>query len=110
MDAVSNVLAVTDQDFEQVVEAGAGLAVVDFGADWCSACRAMAPVVEDLARDLAGSVMVATLDVDANPATAARFGVRSIPAFLFFRDGELVTRKVGIVPRADIEATLAQIA
>lgn len=104
MDAVSNVLAVTDQDFEQVVKAGAGLAVVDFGADWCSACRAMAPVVEDLARDLAGSVMVATLDVDAHPATAARFGVRSI------RDGELVTRKVGIVPRADIEKTLAQIA
>ena len=108
MEAVSNVLAVTDQDFETVVERGTGLAVVNLDADWCSTCRPMAHVVEQLARDLAGSVTVATLDVDANPATAARFGVRSIPAFSSFRNGELVERMVGIVPRADIEAALAR--
>ncbi|HKJ02126.1 MAG TPA: thioredoxin domain-containing protein [Longimicrobiales bacterium] len=110
MEAISDILAVTDQNFESVVEGSPGLAVVEFGADWCSICRAMAAVVEELARDLAGTALVATLDVDANPVTAARFGVRSLPTFLFFKDGTLAERMVGFVPRAALEATLAQLA
>ncbi|MEQ9398905.1 MAG: heavy metal translocating P-type ATPase [Longimicrobiales bacterium] len=103
VDEASAVRPVTDQDFRDVVERSTGLAVVDFGAEWCAACRAMMPTVEQLAADHADSLLVATLDVDANPATATRFTVRSLPTFLFFRDGRLVDRLVGMTSRAALE-------
>lgn len=109
METVTHVLDLTDQDFDEVVGKSAGLAMVDFTAGWCSACRAAWPTVEAMATDLAGSVLVAAVDVDANPATAARFGVRSLPTFLFFKDGEPAGKIVGLVPRSALEAMLAQL-
>ena len=98
--------AVTDADFGSVVEQQQGLTVVDFWATWCGPCRMIAPILEQLVDEYAGKVTVAKLDVDANPKAAARFGVRSIPTLLFFKDGKLVDQVIGAVPKSVIEAKL----
>ena len=103
-----NVLNVTDESFAGEVEGSAGLAVVDFWAEWCGPCRMVGPIVEQLASDYAGKVKVAKLDVDANQRTAARFNVRSIPSILFFKDGQLVDTIVGAVPRPVLERKLQE--
>ena len=97
-----NVVTVGDADFGAEIEQHAGLAVVDFWATWCGPCRLIAPVVEQLAGDYAGRVKVAKLDTDANPRTMTRFGIRSIPTLLFFRDGQVVDRVVGAVPKGQL--------
>ena len=102
------VIAVTDESFEQDVVRAEGLVMVDFWAAWCGPCRMIAPVVEQLARDYAGRVTVAKLDVDSNPEAVTRFGVRSLPSILFFRDGVVVDQVVGAVPRATLEQRLQQ--
>ena len=102
------VMAVTDESFEQDVVRADGLVMVDFWAAWCGPCRMIAPVVEQLARDYAGRVTVAKLDVDSNPEVVTRFGVRSIPSILFFNDGAVIDQVVGAVPRATLEQRLQQ--
>ena len=96
----AHAVPVTDADFAQEIEQHAGVAVVDFWATWCGPCRMIAPVVDQLAAEYAGRVKVAKLDTDANPRTMTRFGVRSIPTLLFFRDGKVVDTVVGAVPKA----------
>ena len=102
------VLEVTDQSFASDVEGASGLAVVDFWAEWCGPCRMVGPVVEQLAADYAGRVTVAKVDVDANQQTAARFGIRSIPSILFFKDGKVVDTVVGAVPRPVLERKMQE--
>ncbi len=97
---------VTDADFGTEVEQKQGLTVVDFWATWCGPCRMIAPILEQLVDEYAGKVTVAKLDVDANPRAAARFGVRSIPTLLFFKDGKLVDQVIGAVPKSIIEQKL----
>ncbi|HEX8275123.1 MAG TPA: thioredoxin [Longimicrobiaceae bacterium] len=106
MGAGGSTVALDDASWEREIEAGAGLAMVDFGAEWCGPCRVVAPIVEKLADDYRGRVKVATLDVDANPRTAARYNVRSLPSVLFFKDGKLVDTVVGAVPRPVLEKKL----
>ena len=84
------------------------MAVVDFWAEWCGPCRVIAPSVSQLADEFAGRVRVGKLDVDANASTSMRFGVRSIPSILFFKDGELVDTVVGAVPRPHLEEKIQQ--
>jgi len=96
------VLEVTDATFEATV-AGPGVVVVDCWAVWCGPCRMVAPVIEELAKDYAGKVTFAKLDVDKNPATARRYGIQSIPTLLFFKDGKLVEQKIGAMPKAMLE-------
>lgn len=97
---------VTDGDFDTSV-LGADLpAMVDFWAAWCGPCRMIAPVVKQLAAEFAGRVLVAKLDVDANPHTAQRYGAMSIPTILFFKNGREVERVVGAQPEGVLRAHL----
>jgi thioredoxin 1 len=95
-----NLVTVTDDTFSESVEQTSGLVIVDFWAVWCGPCRLIAPIMEQLADEYAGKgVTVGKLDVDHNPSSAARFGVRSIPSILFFKDGKHVDTVVGAVPK-----------
>ncbi|HEX7023872.1 MAG TPA: thioredoxin, partial [Gemmatimonadales bacterium] len=85
-----NISHVSDDTFAAEIEQGKGLVVVDFWAEWCGPCRAIAPILEQLAASHSGKLRVAKLDVDQNQRTTMRFNVRSIPALLFFKDGKHV--------------------
>ncbi|MFQ5803264.1 MAG: thioredoxin [Candidatus Methylomirabilales bacterium] len=104
--ATENVVQVTDADFKQRVVDGEGLTIVDFWAEWCAPCRMIAPILEQLAQEYAGKVTIAKLNVDENPQTAARLGIRSIPTLLFFRGGERVDQVIGAVPRGVIQSKI----
>ncbi len=85
----------TDQNFESEVLSSNQLTVVDLWAEWCGPCKLMNPVVEELAKDYAGRVVIGKLDVDENPEVPTKYNVRGIPTFLFFKNGALVDRLVG---------------
>lgn len=96
----------TDAEFAQLVAAHPRL-LVDFWAAWCGPCRTVAPILDDISRSRS-DVVVAKLDVDANPATASRFSVSSIPTMIFFRDGREVGREIGALPRPRIESAITR--
>ncbi len=102
-------LEVTDSDFEQVVLRARTPAVVDCWAAWCGPCGMLAPTIEALAREFAGRALVAKLDVDANPLTARRYGVQSIPTLLYFLNGQEVDRVVGAQPIEVLRQRLARL-
>lgn len=104
-----NVLTITDDTFNDEVESSDELTMVDFWATWCGPCRMVAPVVEELASEYGEKgLRVGKVDVDENPGTAARFGVRSIPTILFFKGGEVVDRVVGAMPKGAFEQKIEQ--
>ena len=105
---MSNAVAVSDTDFEKEIEQHHGLAVVDFWAAWCAPCRMIAPILDQLATEYGPKAKVAKLDVDTNQRTASRFGVRSIPTVLFFKDGKLVDQVIGAVPKAQLDLKFKQ--
>ncbi len=103
------ILEVTDSNFVSEIEQGDGLQMVDFWAEWCGPCRMVAPIVEELADEFQDQgLRVGKLDVDSNPSTTARFRVTSIPSILFFKNGELVERVVGAVPRPHLEEKIKE--
>jgi thioredoxin 1 len=105
---MSNVIAVTDADFEAQVEKQDGLTIVDFWATWCGPCRMIAPILDQLATEYSGKLRVVKLDVDANIKTGSRFNVRSIPTLLFFKGGKVVDQIIGAVPKNHIESKVQQ--
>ncbi len=93
----------TDQNFESDVLGSDKPVLVDFWAVWCGPCRALAPVVEELAGEKTDSLKVFKLNVDENPQVPAKYGVRSIPTVILFKDGQVVDQVVGAVPKSDLE-------
>src|SRR5690348_6726578 len=100
--ATAHPVTVTDRNFHDEVEAATLPVLLDLWAAWCGPCRMIAPVIEQLATELGGRVKVGKLNVDENPQTAARYGVRSIPTLLVFKDGREVDRLVGALPKQEI--------
>jgi thioredoxin 1 len=100
--AGKHVVQVTDQNFESTVGAAQQPVLVDFWATWCAPCKMLKPVVEELAKEYEGRVVVAELDVDANPNVASKFGVLSIPTLILFRAGKPAQRIVGYQPKATL--------
>src|SRR5215467_1546569 len=100
----------TEQNFDEALAANQSVMMVDFWAEWCGPCRAIAPILDDLARESAGRVTLAKVNVDENPGLAARYGIRSIPTVLFVKDGKVADQVIGAVPRAKIKEKLDAIA
>jgi thioredoxin 2 len=104
--APSHPVEVTDQSWSVEVERSEVPVLVDFWAPWCGPCRAVAPVLDALARDYGGRVKIAKVNVDENPRLAARFGIQAIPTMLLVRDGRVVDEQRGALPRPHLERWL----
>lgn len=100
---------VTDQTFAREVLNSDSSVLVDCWAPWCSPCRTLSPIIDKLASDYANGVKVVKLNVDENPLTASQYGIRSIPTMLFFKEGKMVHRVTGALPKEEIEHHLLSI-
>jgi thioredoxin 1 len=90
----------TDQNFEELVIKADKPVVVDFWAEWCGPCRMVGPIIHELAEEYHGKVIMGKVDVDSNPGTASKFGIRNIPTILFFKGGQVVDKQVGALPKS----------
>tara|TARA_B100000676_G_scaffold131809_1_gene130914 strand:+ start:918 stop:1238 length:321 start_codon:yes stop_codon:yes gene_type:complete len=96
---------ITDSNFNDIVSKNS-VVLVDFWAEWCGPCRMIAPMIEELANDYDGKAVIGKLDVDNNQESSVKFGVRSIPTLLVFKDGEMVDRHVGAVPKETLASSI----
>lgn len=103
---VDRPLAIAEGDIDRIVSESEVPVIIDFHADWCGPCKAMAPMFDELARERRGQALILKLDTDRNPNATRRFGVRGIPTMILFRDGKEVAREVGAVPRDRLRALL----
>jgi thioredoxin 1 len=99
---MSNLLAISDSSFENDVVESKIPVLVDFWAQWCGPCKAIAPILEDLAQKYTDKVKIVKLDVDSNPATPPKFGVRGIPTLILFKDGQVKATQVGLLSKAEL--------
>jgi len=95
---MGKILEITDSNFNDVISKNKTV-LVDFWAEWCGPCRVIGPVIEELANEYEGKAIIGKLDVDSNQESSVKYGVRSIPTILTFKDGEIVDRQVGAVPK-----------
>lgn len=104
--ASENVLQTSDAEFDNQVLKSAEPVLVDFWAPWCGPCKAIGPVIEGLANEFAGKVKVAKMNVDDNPATPGKYGIRAIPTLILFKDGEVVDQITGAVGKPQLVALI----
>jgi len=101
-----NMIAVTDAGFDSQVLNASGAVLVKFEAEWCGPCKAMKPMIEEIAATYDGRLTVATLDIDQNNQTPYKLGVRGVPTVMLFKDGKVVGQKVGLPRKADLVALI----
>ena len=99
-------IEVTDANFDEIVLMSQQPVLVDFWAEWCGPCRMIGPHVAELSEEYSGRAVVTKMDVDSNPVTAAKFGIRNIPTILFFKKGEVAGKQVGAVPKTILASKL----
>ena len=96
--------AVNDDSFESDVLKASGPVVVDFWAEWCGPCKQIGPALEEIASEMEGKVTIAKVNIDDSPNAPSKYGVRGIPTLLLFKDGEVVSKKVGAPPKGQLQA------
>ena len=101
-----NIVSLNQSNFKNEVLDSTKPVLIEFYADWCAPCRMIAPILEQVAKEYEGKATVVKLDVDANNALAAQFGVMSIPTLVFFKDGKEVKRVIGVRPKSELTRTL----
>lgn len=99
---MAKVIAVSDQSFESDVLNSSTPVLVDFWAEWCGPCKMLAPILESVVDDYAGKVKIVKINVDDNPETAPKFGIRGIPTLILFKNGQVVTTKVGALSKSQL--------
>lgn len=93
---------VSDGDFEKDVLKGSGPILVDFWAEWCGPCKQLSPILDEIAGEMSGKVTIAKVNIDENPDTPQKYGVRGIPTLILFKDGQAVATKVGSMPKSKL--------
>jgi len=104
-----DILEIGDNNFESEVLQSVKPVLVDFWAPWCGPCRAIAPIVEELAKDFGDKVKFTKCNVDENPTTPTKYGIKSIPTLIFFKDGEIQDKVIGIVAKSKLEEMISQV-
>jgi len=99
-------IEINDSNFKELVIESGKPALLDFWAEWCGPCRMIAPIVDELSNEYGDQIVIGKVDVDSSPGITAEFGIRSIPTLLYFKNGEVVDKQLGAVPRNTIEDKL----
>lgn len=102
-------LEFTDANFAELAEKSDKPVIIDLWAEWCGPCRMVGPIVEEIAKEYEGKAVIGKLDVDSNPLTTSKFGVRNIPTILFMKNGEVVDKQVGAVPKSVLVGKLEKL-